>query len=127
VRCIHRSHSKIRGRFTEFTRCIASLLLIDLQQKVVQQSNKTASTHFQNHTVDNLEVSKEGEYIMGSVAELVSAMAALGILRAWNACEEERICAFPPATPTQARAIDPTAYARSHARCGNGNFGPSLR
>jgi hypothetical protein len=27
---------------------------------------------------------------MGSVAELVSAMAALGILRAWNAREEER-------------------------------------
>lgn len=91
MRCIHRSHSKIRGRFTEFTRCIASLLLIDLQQKVVQQSNKTASTHFQNHPVDNLEVSKEGEYIIGSVAELVSAMAALGILRAWNAREEERI------------------------------------
>jgi hypothetical protein len=27
---------------------------------------------------------------MGSVAELVYAMAALGILRAWNAREEER-------------------------------------
>ena len=27
---------------------------------------------------------------MGSVAEFVSAMAALGILRAWNAREDER-------------------------------------
>jgi hypothetical protein len=38
------------------------------------------------------EETKEGESIMGSVSELVSAMAALGILRAWNAREEEKIC-----------------------------------
>ena len=36
------------------------------------------------------EETQEGEFIMGSVAELVYAMAALGILRAWNAREEER-------------------------------------
>jgi hypothetical protein len=36
------------------------------------------------------EETEEGEYIMGSVSELVLAMAALGILRAWNAREAER-------------------------------------
>ena len=36
------------------------------------------------------EETQEGEFIMGSVAEFVYAMAALGILRAWNAREEER-------------------------------------
>ena len=45
---------------------------------------------FLNNTLDNSEKSKQGENIMGSVAEFVYAMAALGIFRAWNAREDER-------------------------------------
>jgi hypothetical protein len=37
-----------------------------------------------------LEETEEGENIMGSVSEFVSAMAVLGILIAWNAREDER-------------------------------------
>jgi hypothetical protein len=84
------SHFKIRSRFTEFSRCFASFLLIDLQQKDVHRSNKTASTLFLNNLVENLEETEEGENIMGSVSEFVSAMAVLGILIAWKAREEER-------------------------------------
>ena len=36
------------------------------------------------------EETGEGEIIMGSIAEFVSAMATLGILRSWTARENER-------------------------------------
>ena len=53
---------------------------------------KLQVTLFLSNAIDNSEETEEGEIIMGSVSEFVYAMAALGILRAWNAREDERKC-----------------------------------
>jgi hypothetical protein len=48
---------------------------------VIKQSNRLLTFS---------EETGEGENIMGSIAEFVIAMATLGILRSWNAREDER-------------------------------------
>jgi hypothetical protein len=52
--------------------------------------NKPTGILFLNFVKDNLEESGEGEFIMGSIAEFVAAMAAFGILSLWNTREDER-------------------------------------